>query len=438
MNMVRQVKCQVPGCNSGWVDLDGEGHAGPFYTDPECETVTQRQEDLAAHVKMVHDHEKEVQNAETNKTKAEAAKVEAEAKRLSAEADKYRAESERLAAGVATPATAASGSGVPKERRAPMKCPVVEESCTESDWSFFTAEWGRYVAAVGLDSDNAGAVRHLWSACSDSLRCALHNDGAQSESDPASLLRRVKSLAVKRRNNLVNITTLQKMGQMRDEGVLSFLSRLNGQADLCDLQVECSCRLKVCFKEKFKTLQLIRGLEDREIQEKVLAAGAALPEGAELGLAEVVKMVEASESAKATRDLVSGAGGLNRLSDHQRGKQQKRTGQKARTDGGSDNKCGFCGQGPHDRADCPAKESECNSCGKKGHFAVRCRQKGKDKKKATISEVKDSNAEGKEPAACSVLEEITEDYFGDCFRLSALEDGSRSPRPRGLSTPSDQ
>ena len=67
------------------------------------------------------------------------------------------------------------------------------------------------------------------------LRHALHNNGAQSETVVASLLKRVKSLAVKRRNNLVNIMTIQKMGQQREEGVLSFLSRLNGQADLCDL-----------------------------------------------------------------------------------------------------------------------------------------------------------------------------------------------------------
>ena len=139
-----------------------------------------------------------------------------------------------------------------------MKCQTVEESCTESDRSFFTAEWGHYVAAVGLNSDEAKAVRHLWSACSDILRCALHNDGAQTETVSVNLLQRVKSLAVNRRNNLVNIMTLQKMGQMRDEGVLSFLSQLNGQADLCDLQMQC-------FKEKFKTLQLIHGLEDSEI-----------------------------------------------------------------------------------------------------------------------------------------------------------------------------
>ena len=36
--------------------MDGEERSGPFMTDPECETVTQRMEDLQAHIKMVHDH----------------------------------------------------------------------------------------------------------------------------------------------------------------------------------------------------------------------------------------------------------------------------------------------------------------------------------------------------------------------------------------------
>merc|ERR1712239_41761 len=93
---------------------------------------------------MVHDHEKETMTNKTNETKAEAARVEAEAKKLAAEADRYRAESERLAAGNGS-AAANSGAGqrseVHKERRAPMKCPVVEENCTEIDWSFFVAEW---------------------------------------------------------------------------------------------------------------------------------------------------------------------------------------------------------------------------------------------------------------------------------------------------------
>merc|ERR1712082_402992 len=81
---------------------------------------------------MVHDHEKETMTNKTNETRAEAARVEAEAKKLTAEADRYRAESEWLAAGNGSAAAPVSQSSVKSERRAPMKCPVVEENCTES------------------------------------------------------------------------------------------------------------------------------------------------------------------------------------------------------------------------------------------------------------------------------------------------------------------
>ncbi len=64
--------------------------------------------------------------------------------------------------------------------------------------------------ATGLDGDAAGAIRHLWQACSEGLRRALHNDGAGTVATPEELLARVKSLAVQRRNNLVNILTLQR------------------------------------------------------------------------------------------------------------------------------------------------------------------------------------------------------------------------------------
>merc|ERR1712239_111632 len=341
---------------------------------------------------MVHDHEKETMTNKTNETRAEAARVEAEAKKLAAEADRYRAESERLAAGNGSAAApVGQRSEVKSEGRAPMKCPVVEENCTESDWSFFVAEWNRYSTAVGLDGDEPGAVRQLWAACSDGLRRALHNDGAQSETAVQQLLQHVKSLAVKRRNNLVNIMTLQKMGQQREEGVLSFLSRLNGQADLCDLQVACSCNKLVCFKEKFKTLQLIRGLVDQEIQERVLAVGAALPEGKELSLAEVVKLVEATESARSTRDLVSGAGGLNRLSDHQKNKSQKRQEKGKPASSSTPGKCTFCGRGQHERSECPAKDAECNTCKRKGHFAITCRTKKSGKGSTRgVKEVKEA------------------------------------------------
>ena len=37
--------------------------------------------------------------------------------------------------------------------------------------------------------------------------------------------------------------------------------------------------------------------------------------------------------------------------------------------------CGYYGRSKHPRADCPAKEKECNKCGKVGHFGNVCRSK---------------------------------------------------------------
>lgn len=59
-----------------------------------------------------------------------------------------------------------------------------------------------------------------------------HNAGAQAVSDIDKVLSQVKSLAVKRLNNMVNVVALQGLQQERNEGVQSFLARLNGQADL--------------------------------------------------------------------------------------------------------------------------------------------------------------------------------------------------------------
>ena len=107
----------------------------------------------------------------------------------------------------------------------------------------------------------------------------------------------IKKLAVKKRNNLVNIIELQGMGQQRDEKISAFLARLNGKADLCDYLVECpKCHDDVSYKEKTVMYQLVRGIQDCEMQERVLQAAAQVERG-ELSLVRVIKLCEALETA---------------------------------------------------------------------------------------------------------------------------------------------
>ena len=136
----------------------GVFQAGPYLTDPDCGTVTERSKDLKVHIAMVD-------NRDRMEVEAAAKKLEVEAKKLAAQAKVYEAETARLEtiggsqAGKGGPsALGGLGSTALKVQRAPMRCLTVEENCTESDWSFFTAEWGHYVAAVGLEDDDAGAV----------------------------------------------------------------------------------------------------------------------------------------------------------------------------------------------------------------------------------------------------------------------------------------
>ena len=111
-------------------------------------------------------------------TKEEALNQSREANlKLKLQTEQYKAETERLAItqgsgpGSGTPAAAATG---PKgERRTPLTRPSVNDDCTESDWSFFLASWGRYVNACKLEGMEVTC--HLWSTCSESLQKALHN-----------------------------------------------------------------------------------------------------------------------------------------------------------------------------------------------------------------------------------------------------------------------
>ena len=73
-------------------------------------------------------------------------------------------------------------------------------------------------------------VLHLWEACTESLQRSLHHAGAGVISDHEQLLNIIKTLAVKKHNNLVNILKLQKMGQEKGETMSAYSARLNGQA----------------------------------------------------------------------------------------------------------------------------------------------------------------------------------------------------------------
>ena len=66
------------------------------------------------------------------------------------------------------------------------------------------------------------------------------------------------------------------------------------QYNICNFTMKCKCEQTVNFAEKMQSFQLIRGLVDNEIQEKILAETATR----DMTLNEIIKHSEAVEAGK--------------------------------------------------------------------------------------------------------------------------------------------
>lgn len=237
-----------------------------------------------------------------------------------------------------------------------------------------------YITPVGIHGTNMttkSQIQHAWAACEEPLQRAMHNAGADKIADPAELLQLIKSLAVKRRNNLINIIELQRIGQQSVETIKTYSASLNGQADLCDLFVTCNtCQEDVSFKEKTTMYQLIRSLADVQAQERIMEAAAQV-KGGELSLNRVLKLAEAFEMGKSSQELVNSAGQILCIYEHRLKKQDNSRQNNKKND--KPTQCSNCGKRDHSsqlsvrRTKCPAFSETCSKCGVVGHYGAKCK-----------------------------------------------------------------
>ena len=118
-------------------------------------------------------------------------------------------------------------------------------------------------------------------------------------------------------NKLVNIVEFLNILQEPAEPVAKFVSRVKGQAKVCDFTVKCpgdECDKVVSYSEQLVSHVIVRGLEDSEIQERVLAL-AATEEN--LDLKRISEYIYAQETGRESRKLLSAAGDIikNALKD---------------------------------------------------------------------------------------------------------------------------
>ena len=278
--------------------------------------------------------------------------------------------------------------------------PILGEEITEVDWGFFLSEWDRYKRSTGVTGQNA--MDQLWACAADSLKKSCHQSGATEATTEEQLLEFMKKLSIKATNKLVNVVQFLSLAQNTDEPVTQYISRLKGQSSVCDFKIKCSragCDTNVSYSDKMVSHQLVRGLEDASIQEKVLALAAT---DKDLDLKKITEFVLAQESGTRSSKLLGEVAAVSKISDYKRGPANTLPA-KTTQDRGDDSikeKCLYCdksGHGVHPdvrtrEAVCPAWEAKCHSCEVVGHFKSVCRRKKGSAKRVTVKETSDEDS----------------------------------------------
>ena len=195
--------------------------------------------------------------------------------------------------------------------------PNLEEEISEVDWKFFESEWRRYKRSTGLTGQSI--MDQLWACASDNVKKRCHQSGATDLTSEDQLLEMMKKLSIKAQNNLVNVVEFLSMAQRTEEPVTQFLSRLKGQSSVCDFEVTCSrdgCDTNVCYSDKMVSHQLVMGLEDTAIEEKVLALAATEKK---VDLKTITEFVIAQETGSRSSKLLGEGVGFRKISNYKRG-----------------------------------------------------------------------------------------------------------------------
>jgi hypothetical protein len=240
------------------------------------------------------------------------------------------------------------------------------------------------------------ATDQLWYCMSETLEEAVSQDGTAEDITEVLLLAKIKSLAVRRANVMVNQAKFLRLSQHKDEDCGAFISRLRGAAQVSNFIHECPhCDQDVSYSERMIAHQLVVSLEDEQIQEKVLTQVANQTPT----LLELTTMIEALETGKrstlAIQEAKNGPGSANKISEYQKVKKGKGRGPpgplgvvKPQTSppavlGGPTKdppSCKYCGHAAHgkDNEDrptaCSAYNSNCFRCGIQGHVIKVCKK----------------------------------------------------------------
>ena len=170
---------------------------------------------------------------------------------------------------------------------------------------------------------------------------------------------------------MVNRLKLHNLVQGQEQPVQQYVAALKQIARTCQFSIKCSnqdCNTRVDYSQEMVLDQLVRGLNDSEIQRKVLSCKEE-----DFNLDSVEKVVISEESSKASQiesKTTPESGHVASMSTYQKNKKK------------AAKSCKNCGSSSHNntwelpesrKKECKAYNKFCRNCGKPNHTEEVCR-----------------------------------------------------------------
>ena len=258
--------------------------------------------------------------------------------------------------------------------------PTISAAGTSEEWAYFKQRWSDYKTATHLPASDI--IYQLLECCDEGLRKDLTRSFASlSTHNEETVLKNIKSLAVRQENIMVARMQLHHMRQDRDEPVRAFCARLKGQAGVCHFMATCTCELKVDYGDIMIRDALIIGLDDDDIRLDVLAH--IKPDKTELTLEETLALIDAKETGKRSVSRLLGSttsAAATQSSYRKQRKQNTRPRPPPQTQSQRRPTCDYCGETGHSStrqeriSKCPAYNEKCDGCGGPHHRLCVCRK----------------------------------------------------------------
>ena len=266
--------------------------------------------------------------------------------------------------------TANAGNKAPKLPR-----PTLSEDISEGDWNYFCEQWKRYKRATNLSAEDV--TDELWACLSDDLARQCFDHGANmTTTTEKDLLALLKVYSIRSQNRLVSIVEYLNLTQRENENITKFIARVRGCAKVCNFQVKCTaagCNTQVSYSDQLSSHVIVRGLENTDIQEKVLALAAT--EEKDLSLQKITEFVLAQETAVQSRKLLNEDPSVYKLSQYKKDQKADAT--------VLNESCSHCGEVGHGysasaevrKALCPAYGKSCSKCNYGNHYTSLCKKR---------------------------------------------------------------